>query len=971
MMKRFILSLALFAVFVGSFAAADFLDATFWSSSPTDNQIETALFATDSSYTENWTWYNSACNISSVIYLTEGTDVLPNTWASNTIYVLDAGIYTTSYQVNLSDCSAIVGNGDVTLQSSEQLTSTFFGSGTQNIILDNIKIDWSTQHDTLKNTYGLWIQWGSSNITLNRIESYRQWSIWIYFKQSSYIYIYNSKFFENTSIGLYFESITQSSINDSEAYQNNGTSTNLHWWFILNASSYVLLRNLISHDNYRMNISLYSSTYCIVDGAKLYNSPYRSLFISFWSNNTVKNSYIYNNYVWLYIYKSTNNMLNNINIFNHYWQWWLVLWYYWNTAINNCNIFNNANGIYAWWDTNNMLNNINIFNNRHGIFLEDSWDNNFRNNINIYNNLTWVNFDYYWNITKNAPSLGNKYFGNFSLFNNQFINIGGIDSYISTGLIISWSTYDGVELLVWWTNELTSLGMTNWVFNTTNIFDTTWLIEPINSSWISLFDWMPLDKIWFNTWRIATENIDYVYGKSISKQSQPVYYNWSDYIFSPLSWNYSVYIGKTWDPDFYFIDKYYLTWFSATSSFNTNDSTFIGEQDLDVGLFSFGTFNKDVILQSTWTNKIETFINSGVFFKQNDGTTDYAGLLKAPLELDKDTASELKWHRLPSVIKIGADNQTIRFKNSWGSDTTVIVRIPVPGITIWTPLEIFYSADGNSWNTLTSTNVVDINGDPYAEFTTTHFTYFAISWGTWSFVINNDDTSVSFSGVTLSLDASGSQNMRFSNDGSWRSTWESYATSKEWFLEDIPGTKTVYVEFDLNGDLIGDISTFDTIYLLDVQQWQLTLEILTWTSECVYGTSLNLSWQDVKLNEWYTFTGSFSGQWYCADYVGVSDGWALTIQVSDLTNAGWNIISGSNIFISHGWATTQWDSACTGSDGTPNQFSSAPYTLIEKSSWSDKICKVTLDNVNLEVNVPAFQAPGNYNGTLTLTVPNF
>jgi hypothetical protein len=54
--------------------------------------------------------------------------------------------------------------------------------------------------------------------------------------------------------------------------------------------------------------------------------------------------------------------------------------------------------------------------------------------------------------------------------------------------------------------------------------------------------------------------------------------------------------------------------------------------------------------------------------------------------------------------------------------------------------------------------------------------------------------------------------MRFSNDGISWSTRETYATSKSRTLPETYGTKTVYAEFDIDGDNIGDVQTSDDIY---------------------------------------------------------------------------------------------------------------------------------------------------------------
>ena len=117
---------------------------------------------------------------------------------------------------------------------------------------------------------------------------------------------------------------------------------------------------------------------------------------------------------------------------------------------------------------------------------------------------------------------------------------------------------------------------------------------------------------------------------------------------------------------------------------------------------------------------------------------------------------------------------------------------------------------------------------------------------------------------------------------------------------------------------------------------------------------------------------AFTDQWYCADYKGLTS-WAFTIQTSNLTNPNNNIIAGSNVLISHAVPVVEGDDACTGYNGTSTSFFSGPLSLMYKSEVpnNDKICKVSLDDVRLTINVPANQAPGSYMGTLTIYIPNF
>jgi len=85
-----------------------------------------------------------------------------------------------------------------------------------------------------------------------------------------------------------------------------------------------------------------------------------------------------------------------------------------------------------------------------------------------------------------------------------------------------------------------------------------------------------------------------------------------------------------------------------------------------------------------------------------------------------------------------------------------------------------------------------------------------------SISINAGATYATSTSVTLALSAtdaaSGVAQMRFSNDGSSWTNWESYAMARSWTLASGDGTKTVYVQFKDNADLISS-SYSDTIVL--------------------------------------------------------------------------------------------------------------------------------------------------------------
>ncbi|AHB41806.1 hypothetical protein P148_SR1C00001G1027 [candidate division SR1 bacterium RAAC1_SR1_1] len=382
----------------------------------------------------------------------------------------------------------------------------------------------------------------------------------------------------------------------------------------------------------------------------------------------------------------------------------------------------------------------------------------------------------------------------------------------------------------------------------------------------------------------------------------------------------------------------------------------------------------DIIMQSPTSNYTQDYYLNNVEVQYDSGTLlttngqGFTGILQAPVLLS--TGSTKLVDNVVALTKFGDATKRIDFSKS------VTVRMPALGKNIDDVVDIFYSQNlSSNWSFHGTSTVIDIAGIPYVEFTTDHATYFAIGEGTGSFVINNDDASTNSQNVTLNISGAIAY-MRFSNDNSNRSAWESISDTKSRTLSAGTGTKTVYAEFDLDSDFIADISTSDTIEYTDGSSGNgtngnITLTITGGVTECIYGTSLTMDAQEVKIGVPYTFTGTFPSTWYCQDYRGINGGWTLTIQTTDLINEKSNVISGSNLLISHNPVVVEGDSACTGDNGTATQFYSAPYEIFEKIPDSNKICRVSADNVGLLVNVPANQAPGSYSGTLTLTMNGF
>ncbi|MFZ2151185.1 MAG: right-handed parallel beta-helix repeat-containing protein, partial [Candidatus Absconditicoccaceae bacterium] len=311
---------------------------------------------------------------------------------------------------------------------------------------------------------------------------------------------------------------------------------------------------------------------------------------------------------------------------------------------------------------------------------------------------------------------------------------------------------------------------------------------------------------------------------------------------------------------------------SGTGSIRTNIESFVVGRKSIRTRDSLGKILAAMIMQSSGNNIIEAQIPQWTIVKTANNNL-YTGIINRPEELSTNNIS------LANVVyaaSFGSTGESINFEDMDYMPVNVTIRLPAPGKNEGDPIDIYYSEDnGGLWNFHTGTNVVIIGGEPYAEFTTNHFTDFAVTLPegqgggsfTGTFVINNDAASTSSTGVTLNMSTTpAATHMRFSDDGSSRSSRETYATSKSRTLPGTYGTKTVYVQFDANNDSSGDAQTSDSIEYISgstcggggIGEACLSLEITAVTGECRYGVNLDLGDHTQTYNA-FTMTGAFTG----------------------------------------------------------------------------------------------------------------
>jgi len=150
----------------------------------------------------------------------------------------------------------------------------------------------------------------------------------------------------------------------------------------------------------------------------------------------------------------------------------------------------------------------------------------------------------------------------------------------------------------------------------------------------------------------------------------------------------------------------------------------------------------------------------------------------------------------------------------------------------------------------------------------------------------------------------------------------------------------------------------------------LTLQINGTANSCTYGTSLDLGIIQVPALV-ASITGTFTGDFSCADNSGGAASWAMSLQATtDLTGTYGQTIPRTGVYMQT-QPTVMSNGTCGYSQWTTSWTSigSAPQTIIWKTGDAGNVCTLTVTGVMLYITIPAYQAVGTYTGTLSLDVP--
>ena len=292
------------------------------------------------------------------------------------------------------------------------------------------------------------------------------------------------------------------------------------------------------------------------------------------------------------------------------------------------------------------------------------------------------------------------------------------------------------------------------------------------------------------------------------------------------------------------IDKWYIL--TKKGLVKMLKESLVGSETLDMSEIRWELM-MPIVLQSvnelSW-QIAEVSMPQWLIFKTADGET-FTGELMPPEFIDPEKIQNDIEQEVIAVIDVGSDEH-IWFEDGSGNDLYATFRVPAPGMNMGDTIDVNYSEDGENRIYMSSVNVQDIDGEPYAIFEANHFTTFYLWTTTGTFVIDNDATYATWLAVTLNSNVTWATHMRFWNTITERdgTGWITYTWTKSWNLTWIggDGIKRVYAQFSGNGVVrnVSDSIIYDTSTWSMASWLQAHLDGSTWWTRFYNLSSRNL-----------------------------------------------------------------------------------------------------------------------------------
>lgn len=660
----------------------NFIDATFWSDTPSDDDIIKALYGSGdewSAYTQNRSGYTSGSCLASgmtVLYTDELSEYLTN----NTIYVFDEEEVIVTWTRYLGNCSAIVTRNTnwTTFYSTSNIpfNGILSSNNKQHIILDFLSFDgtndgiWGTH---TVNDYWVRLQ-SSNNNTLHAIESYNN-NNWISLYTTTNTTISQCETYNNGSVWIYIESrSTGNTITGCDSYNNWA------WVYITTNSAYTkIFLSQFHHNQYWISIN--TSPYTTISDTDIYNNP-QWLRTSSSSHSNIIDNHFFSNGYWARIYSSNNNFFDNNQFYNSTSDG-IMLESSSNNAISNSQSYNNAS---AWIklqssSNNNILHNNIVYNNNYGVIFQSNSLTNIIHSHNIYNNSN--------NGILIDGSSSTVYYGNNRLFNNTLANIWWTPSNLSTGYVV-----DDLIMPIWRQNGKL---IQSWTTSRDLITNPRNTLGNYFLSWSGTLSSIRGMKSWYS-WTFSDV---YSFGSGISLQVQPVMWSGTTDLIASWSFDPTQYIWSdvvkvtgeiiglptiTSGLDFNILGDSSDSAISHYSLFGNIDSfvTNINIWDNTDIILTIGDWLKRIITQLFWTPYFATHFETDVLLDQ---TPPAQVTLVAP-----SSWSILSTGNIALVWNPLYDNETYYFEVTHDGDVVESGFVSTTWTTLSLPADDVYEA---------------------------------------------------------------------------------------------------------------------------------------------------------------------------------------------------------------------------------------------------------------------------------------
>lgn len=720
-MKRFLFVLSLlFVCMLGTSSATivwdndNFIDSTFWSQGPTDEDIINALYGfawdTDTAYTKEWT---EKCNPSDISVVRGNT--LPSTLDNNTIYVLGTAKVIIDEAIHPTKCSAIISSEAdwTTIYSSVHIThptqvvwminvdDTSAVNRTNGdyellsndweydkLILDNLHFngtyDWVWNGEIHMHDRNVWIfMYWVFNVTLNNVDLHS--SIHgISIRNVNNIVFNDVASHHNQSLWIDLWTISNSKFDNLTAYVNGAPATMSDWIILQNVNN-SRFSNILCYNNKRDDdnwdwLHITQSHDNVFENVEIIDSV-KWIYAYMSHDNTFRNLIIRNNDKWImldtpqnssyYSSYTKNNIIENAYVYNN------VTWIYMVDAaqnyINNASIFNNTNcGIHMWWhetswpwahpflNIDNSINNTQIFNNNYWVYLQwwgsTSEHPNIFNNVLIYSNNYWYySENYFKNILNDVWIYNNNY--------GLYLKDAQFSPYYYWTFKLFYNTNNQWDAVTWSNSQL----FDDWNL-VDDVPDLLWdLITNPNGDLWYLLDWTtnpiiefrwPRTKVW------DIQNYSYWIDIPIQKQwycsddwtiSICWTYDWTKYIWSNV---------KKVDVDMY--ASQWKVYMQSDDNSITNYSVFWSyEPVLNVTIWTttnMPTSHPAIIWQVWWNNYFATHFETN----ELDSWATWCIIEYSTTEITSwNVTATLTWCSIPVNITNNDWSNEYIFTNTW------------------------------------------------------------------------------------------------------------------------------------------------------------------------------------------------------------------------------------------------------------------------------------------------------------------